>query len=158
MTVSRSDGNRLLPSPGTTPRMAAKHILLAENDEALAHVMALLLKQAEFKVSTVKSCAEALQVLARQAAERAERAPVDLLITAVHRLPEDEEKTLLAAMAAGRINMPVIAITGHDDAALLHALNTTGCAVCITKPFAAETLMNGIQTVLQSEEKRQGEA
>ena len=135
--------------------MAAKHILLAENDEALAHVMALLLKQAEFKVSTVKSCAEALQVLARQAAERA---PVDLLITAVHRLPEDEEKTLLAAMAAGRINMPVIAITGHDDAALLHALNTTGCAVCITKPFAAETLMNGIQTVLQSEEKRQGEA
>ena len=126
--------------------MATKHILLAEADESLAHIMALLLKQAEFMVSTVKNCNEALRALATW---NTGDNPVDLLITSLHQLPQQDEQLLLARLAAGRIEIPVIIITGHDDAGLLHDLKAKGCAACITKPFAAETLMNSIQAVLQ---------
>ncbi|MEW6593529.1 MAG: response regulator [Thermodesulfobacteriota bacterium] len=125
--------------------MAAKHILLAENDESLAHIMALLLKQAEFRVSTASSSAEAAQLLATLEA-RGEA--VDLVITDLCRQTAEADRRLLHAMAAKKPAVPVIAITTTDDDAQRHRLTGLGCTTCITKPFAAETLMHSIHAVL----------
>lgn len=126
--------------------MITKHILLAESDDGLAHIMALLLKQAEFQVSIVKDSREALQLLTTLK-ENGE--PVDLVITDLYRLTLEADQRFLNDLATQGSAVPVIAITNTNDDALIRRLSDLGCAACITKPFEAETLMNSIHAVLQ---------
>ena len=126
--------------------MSVKHILLAESDASLAHIMALLLKQAGFRVSTAKDGRETLHLLTTI---EAKGEAVDLVITGLHRLTAEVDQRFLHEMTAREPAVPVIAITTTDDDALIHRLNDLGCAACITKPFEAETLMNSIRAVLR---------
>lgn len=135
--------------------MAVKHILLAETDDSLAHIIVLLLKQAEFKVSTVTNCHTAMRLV--NDLEKAGEA-VDLLITGLQQLPLAVEQDFFTRMATGQLTVPVIVITGHDDAAIINGLKSIGCRACIVKPFEAETLLNSIRAVLQQKETgRRGE-
>lgn len=126
--------------------MTTKHVLITERDDSLAHIMGLLLKQAEFRVSTARDSSEAAQLLANL---EASGEPVDLVITDLCQQTAEADQCLLHDMARRNPAIPVIAITTTDDDALRHQLTDLGCTVCITKPFEAETLMNSIHAVLQ---------
>jgi len=126
--------------------MGTKHILLAESDDSLAHIMALLLKQAEFRVSTARDSNEASRLLATL---EANGDTIDLVITDLSRLGAETDQRFLHEIAAREPSVPIIAITNTDDDALANRLSDLGCAACITKPFAAETMMNSINAVLQ---------
>lgn len=117
-----------------------KRILVAEDETMTREAVALLLTAAGYAVDATDDGHEVIRRLARPE-------PPDLLVCDVQ-LPGETGIGILAWMQAQGISLPVVAITGFNDADTTEALQRhPGCRI-VFKPFGPDELMTAIATAL----------
>jgi len=139
--VRREDLALLLrgrPDPG---RASAPRILVVEDDEGVRDLVADLLRDEGFEVSTAATSDEA-----RRAADAL---PPDLLITDVV-LPGGDGPGLTRELRArpGGAVLPIIAMTGAFEDDRLAVVYAAGADVCLAKPFQPGQLLGEIRRLL----------
>ena len=124
--------------------MAVKHILVSENEDSLQYSITLFLKQADFRVSAVKNCKEAVSsILTFKDTQEA----IDLLIADLTSPQQVAKEELIRCIKKSGIRIPIIVLISSEDDGLTGELKEHGCTACISKPFEAETLMRNINSV-----------
>jgi DNA-binding NtrC family response regulator len=125
--------------------MPTLHILLAGGRENLRQNIALMLKQAEYRVSLAAALPEAL---ARIDPERGCPDEVDILIADLDFASAETCRELLTACAAGRVSLPFLVIAEDVEEESEAALKAHGCLACITRPFEADLLLDTLGRAL----------
>lgn len=108
-----------------------KHILVADDEPNMLDSLGFILKAQNYRVTTAGDGQEALGKIC-DALEN--HSPIDLLITDI-RLPRLTGLQLIDELNRFKIRMPIFAITGYGDKALVIELMRTGCADYLDKPF-----------------------
>ena len=127
--------------------MAGEHILVAEDERHARLSLALILRQAEFRVTVAEDGQDAL---AKIEADPGTNGPVDLLLTDIQ-MPRMNGLELLDRLRQLGIELPVIGITGFGDKELVVELLRHGCNEYIDKPFTSEEVINRVVMVLKRE-------
>lgn len=132
----------------TKANQKLSHLLLSEKEENLQHSIALMLKQAYYRVSIAKTTQEAIQTI-----EMHLNTPesVDLLIADLDSPKAETYQYFLDAVSSDRIPAPYLIIAEELTADTCSTLMAKGCAACITKPFEAKLLLESIETALRSQ-------
>lgn len=130
---------------GAPETMPTLHILLAGGRENLRQNIALMLKQAEYRVSLAATLSEAL---ARIDPTRGCPDEVDLLIADLDFASVETCRELLAACGAGRVSQPYLVIAEDVEEESEAALKAHGCLACITRPFEADLLLDSVGRAL----------
>ncbi len=117
-------------------------ILLAEDDEAVRHILADALTEAGARVLPARDGAEALRL-----AEEHEGA-IDLLVTDVV-MPNVSGDELARRLARLRPDTRVIFISGYTDSVILQLGGLTRGAAFLQKPFPPEKLLEKVREVLR---------
>lgn len=125
--------------------MAGEHILIAEDEKHARLSLALILRQADFRVTVAEDGVEAL---AKIEAEAGGNGPVDLLLTDIQ-MPRMNGLELLDRLRQLGIELPVVGITGFGDKELVIDLLRHGCNEYIDKPFTPEEVVNRVVLVLK---------
>ena len=121
-------------SPRTTVESSHPVILVAEDDEALGAFMAMVLREAGYRLLSARNGCEVVRVV--------ESRRVDLLITDLM-MPEQEGiETILYI----RKNYPAIKMiaTSGGDPSNLRAARVLGAWATIQKPFSADELVAAV--------------
>lgn len=116
-----------------------KLIYVVDDDDAVRDSLTLLLESSGHRVVAFEGAAGAL-------AACGERRP-DCIITDV-RMPEIDGLEFQERLRRGRIETPVIVMTGHADVPLAVRAMKAGAADFIEKPFSDEVLLTSIKTAL----------
>ncbi|XXF79205.1 sigma-54 dependent transcriptional regulator [Myxococcaceae bacterium GXIMD 01537] len=114
-------------------------VLLVDDDPAVAKVLGALLAQAGLGVTAARDGREALEVLARR--------PVDVVVSDV-RMPGIDGMALLAEVARGWPDVPVILLTAHGSVPLAVEAMKAGAADFVLKPFDREEILFTIRKAL----------
>lgn len=130
--------------------MDKKRILIAEDDMGIQTSLYFILKDEGYGVVRTGDGAEALEAL-RQA--RAADEPVDLLVTDIQ-MPRMTGLGLIESLAAEKIDVPVVVITGYGDKDTLVKLLRLGCDDFLDKPFKPEDVHSKVREVLAKREAR----
>jgi two-component system, LuxR family, response regulator FixJ len=125
-----------MPSDGATV-----HVI--DDDEAVRHSLAFLLRAAKFDVKTYDSAIAFLESLPGM--------PVGCVITDV-RMPGISGIDLLKRLHALKFAIPVIVITGHADVPLAVEAMKTGAIDFLEKPFDDEVLLASIRAAFERQE------
>lgn len=125
--------------------MTPKHILLTENEKNLAHIIALMLKQADYRVSMANDYRDALKTIALC---HGTGDAVDLLITDMDLVSEEACRTFLLSFSESKIRIPYLVIAEDASDGLVDVLKNNGCRACLTKPFEPGKLMENVKTAL----------
>jgi len=126
-------------------------VYVIDDDEAVRHSLAFLLRAARLEVKTFESAASFLEV--------ASDIKSGCVITDV-RMPEITGTDLLRRLKDLKIGLPVIAITGHGDVPLAVEAMKLGAVDFLEKPFDDEVLLASVRAALKQDEsnsKRQSE-
>ncbi|NMO22526.1 sigma-54-dependent Fis family transcriptional regulator [Pyxidicoccus fallax] len=115
------------------------NVLLVDDDLAVAKVLGALLAQAGLTVHAARDGKEALAVLARR--------PVDVVVSDV-RMPGMDGMQLLAEVAKGWPDVPVILLTAHGTVPLAVEAMKAGAADFVLKPFDREEILFTIRKAL----------
>jgi two-component system OmpR family response regulator len=107
------------------------HILVVEDNEAVASALRILLESANQRVSTAGSIAEALAVA------RSDPAALVLLDLT---LPDGDGLSLVPALRAAGAGA-IVALTGHDDSETRERCLSAGCVDVLVKPVPARELV-----------------
>lgn len=118
---------------------APVHILLAEDEVLIAELFRMVLEERGYRVTLASDGAAAA------AADAAD--PADLLLTDV-RMPRKDGVALAGELRGRRPGLPVILMTGHNDAETLPRPPGHGPTVRFTKPVMAQELLTTIDTLL----------
>lgn len=121
---------------------AANSVFLVDDDKDLRRATAQTLELAGYEVSAFGRASEALDAL-----------PADFpgVVVSDIRMPEIDGLELFERLRARDPDLPVILITGHGDIPMAVQAIQGGVYDFITKPFAAERLL---QSLARAEEKR----
>jgi DNA-binding response OmpR family regulator len=128
----------------TTPRskplrQEAPHVIIVEDNDDTAHALSVVFSTSGYGVSvahTVHAAIEACRAL------RAERGAVADLMLLDLTLPDGDGLTALArATAAGAAPRVTVALTGHDDAAIVAQCRAAGCVDVMLKPVSLTDLV-----------------
>lgn len=133
-----------MPSDSTTV-----HVI--DDDDAVRHSLAFLLRSAMIDVVTHESAAAFLSTAAT--------AKAGCVITDV-RMPDISGIDLLRRLQELKIGVPVIVITGHGDVPLAVEAMKIGAVDFLEKPFDDEVLLASVRSALnrqESDSKRQAE-
>jgi len=125
----------------------AKPCILIVDDEAdFLFSASVALRQAGYEVVKASDGVEALSIIRefRRAGKR-----IDLLLTDL-RMPSLSGLELLKGMEELQVDIPVIAMTGDCDDALLEDLAREGCTEFMEKPFEPHDLVKRVKKVLES--------
>jgi two-component system response regulator AtoC len=120
-------------------------VLIADDDVALARVLAALLTQIDLEPVCVSSGTGALAAL--------EERPFDLVITDL-RMPGMDGMALLSAVAARWPEVPVIMLTAHGTVQTAVEAMKAGAADFLLKPFDRQELVYVIQKALKAAEQQ----
>lgn len=116
---------------------AAPLVLLVEDSDAIRAAFTILLEESGYAVAGAATGAEAVRIAG-------ERAPALVLLDLG--LPDipglEVVRRIKAAPATARI--PVVALTGRDEAADRDALMAAGCAAFLVKPVDTQKLIRSL--------------
>jgi DNA-binding response OmpR family regulator len=127
--------------------MNGGHVLVAEDERGLQFIMALMLRQANYKVSLADNGLEAYDIIlaAQQGTE-----PVNLLVADLQ-MPELGGDELIARLEEAAIKLPIIVITGYPEEEFDLGAARRGLVTCINKPFEPKTFIECVQAMLANE-------
>nr|WP_225936925.1 sigma-54 dependent transcriptional regulator [Myxococcus sp. RHSTA-1-4] len=115
------------------------NVLLVDDDPAVAKVLGALLAQAGLTTHAARDGAEALALLARK--------PIDVVVSDV-RMPGMDGMQLLAEVARGWPDVPVVLLTAHGTVPLAVEAMKAGAADFMLKPFDREEILFTIRKAL----------
>jgi PAS domain S-box-containing protein len=133
----RSD-KRLAEDAESTPQRRRGHgvVLLVDDEAAVRATIRMILTRNGYSVVEASNGREAL-ALHREHGER-----IDLVLTDV-RMPEMDGRSLAAELRKARPSLPVLLMTGYDDASV-DAPTTEKSEFVLPKPFTAPALLDAI--------------
>jgi FixJ family two-component response regulator len=123
-------------------------IFVVDDDQAVRDSLRWLLESLRLKVETYGS---AMEFLASEAANRPGCLVLDI------RMPEVSGLQLQEILAARRVHLPVIMITGHGDVSMAVRAMKAGALDFIEKPFNDELLLERIQRGLEIDARQRSQ-
>jgi PAS domain S-box-containing protein len=130
--------------PAATPRPAASEtVLLAEDEGALRAIIREILEDGGYTVLEAATPDEALSIA------HAHEGPIQLLLTDVV-MPRMSGRQLAHQMAALRLGLKVLYMSGYTDEAVMHNGVLEQGAEFVQKPFTADALLDKVRRVLDS--------
>jgi two-component system, LuxR family, response regulator FixJ len=120
---------------------AIVHVI--DDDEAVRHSLAFLMRSANIEVKTYETAAAFLQI--------APGLKSGCVITDV-RMPEISGIDLLRRLKELKIGVPVIVITGHGDVPLAVEAMKIGAVEFLEKPFDDDVLLSTVRAALNRED------
>ena len=121
-----------MTAPAGGPSAAKPHVLLVEDSALVREAMQLLFEETGHRVTLAGSIAEAV------AACNAERPAIMLL-------------DLPLLRASGHLPPIVVALTGHDDPAIVRRCLDAGCREVLLKPVPTRELLAKVRDWLSEE-------
>jgi len=115
-------------------------VLLADDEAVLRRALGRVLKAAGISVVEAVDGVEAV--------DRARSGDMDLVILDVD-MPRRDGSEACRMIHRMRPDIPIIILTGHDEAALRVSLREAGATAVLSKPVAADHLMMAVNTALQ---------
>lgn len=131
-----------MPMPGDETTSEG-HILVVEDDQDVARLIAVILGGAGFSVTVAITAAEAVQVLGRE--------PYDAVVTDV-RMPGASGLALLNRLRGTpeTKTLPVVVVTGSPGDDLGRTIALVPNTAYLQKPFQAEALVGALRGVLKT--------
>ena len=118
-------------------------ILVVDDDPCFLHVLARILKTADFQVCCAADAREGLRILHDR--------PIDVVISDM-RMPECDGLHFVQQIRATENEVPVIILTAYDEVdTYLEALNA-GANEYLQKPVETEELLRTVRTCLRYRE------
>lgn len=114
----------------------SKLVYIVDDDDAVRDALSLLVESAGYEVEAFETAVSAL--------ESCRKGPPDCIITDI-RMPEMDGLEFQKKLSEGRIETPVIVITGHGDVPLAVRAMKAGAADFIEKPFTDEAILSSIR-------------
>jgi len=125
-------------------------VYVVDDDVSVCRALALLLKSHGFKVQTFMRSADFL-------ASKHPKTPSCLVLDI--RLPDINGLALQDAMAARKLSIPIIFITGHGDIPMSVRAMKAGAIDFLPKPFTKKRLLDAItQAILKSKAQNKEQA
>ena len=124
--------------------MDKKHILIADDQESLLIAMKLILKGANYKVTTVADGQAALSFILKT-----KKLP-DLLITDID-MPNLSGLELIDELNRRNISIPILATTAYKNIAVQKKLLHMGCKYYLEKPFGFEELLRHVNMIFEKD-------
>ncbi|HMJ56230.1 MAG TPA: response regulator [Polyangiaceae bacterium] len=128
--------------PRTIPVKGAGTILLVEDDEAVRHVAARILRENGYTVLETRRPSEALSVCAES------KTPIDLLLTDIV-MPETSGPKLAEELSARYPSLRVLYMSGYSGVAPTSTRSIAADAGYIEKPFAASALAEKVRQAMR---------
>lgn len=124
--------------------MPEKHILLLESEKGLERSLTLLLKQANFRVT---SCNKTETALAEIVSGTSSNGGIDLLINDVPK-SDCEGSRLLKQLNAREITLPMIVITPYGSEDIIADLSKNNSPLFLCSPFEPADLLSCIDQTM----------
>jgi DNA-binding NtrC family response regulator len=134
------------PSPAGPDSILAgdgQHILLVDDEVALAQATSLSLSRAGYRVTEVHSAREALAAFAQQPGG------IDLVVTDLT-MPGMNGIDLTNSLHEIRPELPIILASGFTGTRTAHFARGPGQRAVLQKPFTAEALARAVHQILAS--------
>lgn len=109
---------------------------VVDDDESARESLAFLLESADFEVETYASAPAFLDALPT--------ARSGVVITDV-RMPEMSGQELVSRLAALKVRMPIVMITGHGDIPMAVEAMRSGVADFLEKPFSESRMLDALR-------------
>jgi PAS domain S-box-containing protein len=133
----------LSAGPASMPTGAGQHILLVDDEVALAQAANLSLARLGYRVTSVHSAAEALKTFHQQPGG------IDLVITDLT-MPGMNGIDLASALHEARPELPIILASGFGGLRTAHFARGPGRRAVLQKPFTTELLARTVHQLLAS--------
>ncbi len=137
----------LAAAPVATPAGTGQHILLVDDEEALAQATTMSLTHFGYRVTGVHSAAEALTIFEHQPGG------IDLVITDLT-MPGMSGIELANALYEARPDLPVILASGFGGTRTAHFEHGPGVRAVLEKPFTWEVLARAVHQLLSEHSPR----
>lgn len=131
---------RLLARCYSTPVTRSPLISVVDDDESVRVSLGDLMGSVGYQVTTFSSAEEFLNSDSLR--------NIDCLILDV-RMPGMDGFELQRRLLASKYEIPIIFITGHGNGRMRQRALSAGAVECLQKPFAEESLLRAIQSVLR---------
>lgn len=118
-------------------------VLLVEDDEDNAFLIALTLERIGARVHTAATLRQAVELASHR---------FDLLVSDVH-LPDGDGADLLAGWPRDRQKPRAVALTGDSDDETRQRLSAAGFDIILQKPVLPEMLLERIRQLLEPQSK-----
>jgi len=128
--------------------MKQKHILIAEDDNAMQTSLTFILEDEGYEVSSVSNGKAAFEEI-QSSFKKGEM--FDLLITDIQ-MPELNGLQLIKSISQAGISLPIIVITGYGDKQTLIELIRLGCDDFLPKPFEPDDVCKKVQEIFDKVE------
>jgi PAS domain S-box-containing protein len=125
----------------TLERGQGEHVLLVDDEPALRHSISRLLERLGYKVTTLASPAEALQVFC------GDKRAFDLVLTDLS-MPGMTGVDMAKEMLAARPDVPIVVMSGFTATWTPEALQAMGVRSLISKPISAALLASTVRETL----------
>jgi PAS domain S-box-containing protein len=142
---ARADSDAAVDDRQNTPAGGTETILVVEDDAAVRRVSTQMLERVGYRVVSVGSGEEALQVIGEA------REPLHLVLTDVVLGAGISGPVLADRVRASRPDLKMLFVSGYSgDVTIQHGLRESGIAL-VQKPFTAELLARKVREVLDAE-------
>ncbi|MBF0288684.1 MAG: response regulator [SAR324 cluster bacterium] len=126
----------------TSPSLQGKEsILLVDDEQLVAHMLAQRLKRLGYQVTTILSSKEALSLVMSSPDH------FDLILTD-QSMPDLSGIQLAKALLQHKIDLPILLLTGYGDAVTLKKAKEIGIRDCLMKPVDLAQLTKSIRSAL----------
>lgn len=129
-------------TPAATPETDGPTVLLVEDDEALRHLVTIILDQAGYRVVQAANGRDALSVAERH------RGRLDLLVTDVV-MPHLSGPELAQRLRDVRPDLQVLFMSGYNDSRLVARGVEQARVTLLYKPFAPEELIETVAGLIE---------
>lgn len=128
-----------------------RHILIAEDDEAIRRYLTILLERHGYTVTAFCNGKAALDFIKKHVEPGDEKRPFDLLITDVQ-MPILTGFELIDILHQEDLNVPTMAITGSVERELVIDALRKGCYEFVDKPIVEKHLLDSLERALKKVE------
>jgi len=123
-----------------------KRILIADDEAALLRTMTFILKRKGYETVAVDNGRSAYNKILETYKNKN---PFDLVITDIQ-MPGLSGIELTKKLSEDGITVPILAITGYGNMAMVVKLMRAGCKDYLDKPFSMQELMGRITEILDN--------
>jgi len=152
MQLTRSsEAEATAPSMSPSSAPTAGHVLLAEDDREMRHLLAWALRQSGYHVTEVE---DGVELIDQVATSRAAGCDIDLVITDV-RMPQVGGLEALGWLQEVGSTVPAVVVTGFGDRRLHEEAKRLGAWAVLDKPFDLDELC-AVVDALRAEQRTGG--